>query len=885
MSVSSGEHLGPYEIKDRLGIGGMGEVFRAQDTRLGRSVAVKVSSERFNERFEREARLIAALNHPNICTLYDVGPDYLVMELVEGPTLADRIADGPIPLEEALTLARQIAEALRAAHEKGIIHRDLKPVNIKLKPDGTVKVLDFGLATATSVTTPGVSTAESPTFTMGSTQVGAILGTAGYMAPEQARGRPVDKRADIWAFGVILYEMMTGSKLFEAETVSDSLAAVLTKDPDLNRVPFQVRRLLRSCLQKDPKQRLSDIGDAFLLIDGTPATSAPLPGPPPRFRSLWPAVAALAVLGSVATWWLSSRTATLPAETLRFQVAAPEKVTLVNSGVFALSPDGRKLVFSAIENGEQKLWLRSLDSLEAHTLPGTNMTRPAPMFWSPDSRFVAFEADNKLKKIDVNGGPPDTICDLPAGGGTVGGSWNRDNVIIFGNAGNPVMRVSAGGGTPAPVTAFSSGQKGYAAHVYPVFLPDEKHFLYIRFTAGPGDSDVYLGSLDSKPEQQADKPLFHTQSSVSYVPAVGSGTGRLLFARDGTLFAQGFNLRSFALEGAAQQVQEKIGLDSNWRFAMVSATARDMVYRSGGSDELQLTWVDRSGRPLGVVDDPGHYQALVLSRDGNKAASVRRDDGGNLDIWLDDLKAGTSTRFTFDPAADFNPVWSPDGSRLIFVSGRDGAGFYEKSANGAASETLLLKPIPANNLTDWSHDGRFLISCGAGAIWVVPVEGDHKPIPFLRNNFNAVGARLSPDGRWIAYRSTESGRNEIYVESFAPAPDAGSAASTGKWMVSRNGGEGMIHWRQDGKELFYLALDGGVMSVPIIPSPSFHAGTPERLFSVPQGFMRTATAGTAGDVSPDGQKFLLALPKSGERQEFTVVTNWQSSSRTEDASR
>ncbi len=873
MSVTTGAHLGPYEIQDRLGVGGMGEVFRAHDTRLGRSVAIKVSAERFSERFEREARLIAALNHPNICTLYDVGPDYLVMELVEGPTLADRLAEGPMPLDEALVVARQIAEALRAAHEKGIVHRDLKPANIKLKQDGTVKVLDFGLATAVGAGPTGASTADSPTFTMGSTQIGTILGTAGYMAPEQARGRPVDKRADIWAFGVVLYEMLAGGKLFEADTVSDSLANILTKEPDFNRVPFQVRRLLRSCLQKDLRQRLSDIGDAMLLLDEPPKTVT-LAGR----RSLWlwlgPVLALATAIVLDVAGWLHWRATPAVQESLRFQIQPPEKVTLANTGSFALSPDGRKLAFAGIDNGEQKLWIRSMDSLEAHALAGTNLTGALPMFWSPDSRFVAFEGDNKLKKVDVSGGFPENICDLPARSDVVGGTWNRDNVILFGETGKGIMRVSAGGGTPVPVTALDPARKE-RFHLYPTFLPDGDHFLYVGSVGE--DTGVYAGSLDTKPERQNSNLLFKTGSSVSYVPSANSGKGRILFVQDGSLYAQTFNPGRLAIEGEPVPIQQQVAVNPGLIFGMVSATGNDLVYRSSAGEDLQLNWLDRSGRVLGTVGEADRYQFLVLSRDGTRSAVGKRDAAGNLDIWLMDLNTGAATRFTFNPSNNNTPVWSPDGTRVIFYSNHGGMpGLYQKSTNGAGAESALLQNGAAGGVSDWSRDGRYVIFTNSATIWVLPLMGDHKPIPFLHSSFIQIGARLSPDSRWIAFPSKESGREEIYVESFTPAADAGSAATTGKWLVSRDGGVGMIHWRQDGKELFYLAPDGSVMAVPVTPGPVFHAGAPQRLFTVPTVFMHSTAPGNLADVSPDGQKFLLALPKGGESsQGFTVVTNWQ----------
>ena len=882
MPLSPGDRLGPYEIVADLGKGGMGEVWRARDPRLGRDVAIKVSAQQFTDRFEREARSIAALNHPNICTLYDVGPNYLVMELIEGPTLAERIKEGPIPLEEALGYAKQIGDALEAAHEKGIVHRDLKPANVKIRPDGSVKVLDFGLAKSAEQTEV---TENSPT--MMSTQ-GMILGTAGYMSPEQARGKEVDKRADIWAYGVVVYEMLTGEKVFDGATLSDTVASVLTKEPNLDRVPLKARHLVRSCLQKDPRKRLQDIGDAQLLLEDLPA--APAPEPPARLQrrtnQLWPAAVAFLALALLALIIYGRRTPS-PAPTSRLQISIPENMTFSDYGFFALSPDGRKLAFLAVQNHERQIWIRTMDALEARPLPGTNSAFSSPFFWSPDSRFIAFLAAKKLRKIDVNGGPPQDICDVPSNGGMLGGSWNRDNVIIFGAGGGSIFRVSAAGGTATPETALDRSMPDHSVkdtgHYYPTFLPDGKHFLYMRFPPGNVDAGVYVGSLDSKPEQQSKTPLFTTaRASVSFAPSANSGKGSVLYWRDNVLYARTFNNSRLTLEGEPRAIADQVGYNLNPAFAMFSATANTLVYRRGASEDLELTWLDRSGKALGTIGEAGRYQALRLSQDGTRAATAKLDPVTyNVDVWLVDLRSGASTRFTFDPAYDSNPEWSPDGKRVIFASNRGGAvGLYEKSTEGAGTETVLLQPTPAGNLTDWSHDGRYLISfvagAGASAIWVMPLDGDRKPFPFLRSNFSLVGPRFSPDGRWIAFRSNESGHDEIYVESFTPVVDAGSAASTGKWMVSRGNSAGMIHWRQDGRELYFLSLDGTVMAVPVTANPGFHAGPPEPLFKVPAGFNR---AGPLGEVSPDGQKFLLALPKGGDvRQEFTVVTNWDPTS-------
>jgi serine/threonine protein kinase len=528
MSLSPGEKLGPYEILAPIGKGGMGEVYRACDTRLNRDVAIKISAERFTERFEREARAIASLNHPNICHLYDVGPNYLVMELVEGPTLADRIKQGGIPLEEALNIACQIADALEAAHEKGITHRDLKPGNINIKPDGTVKVLDFGLAKMGG--TPTVQSDHSPTITVNHTEAGVILGTAAYMSPEQAKGKPVDQRADIYAFGAVLYEMLTHTRLHHGETTTEVLASVIKEEPRWDKVPAQVRRLLRRCLEKDPQKRLRHIGDVMALLDDEVAAPSSVAAQPARkARRIWPSIAALLfVVGTVFVFIHFHETPRTALEPVRFKIPLPEKTSLVPSGAFSVSPDGRKVVFAAGgSDGTRQLWVRTLDSLEAHPLPGVEIGNPPPPFWSPDSRFVAYNSGGKLNKVDVAGGPPQALCDLPAN--TLGGSWNRDGVIIFGTT-QGLMRVSAAGGATAAITALDASRKDFA-HVYPTFLPDGKHFLYLRYSADPANSGVYVGSLDAKATEQSTKQLVATEYGPVYAPSMDGSTGHLLFLR------------------------------------------------------------------------------------------------------------------------------------------------------------------------------------------------------------------------------------------------------------------------------------------------------------------------------------------------------------------
>jgi Tol biopolymer transport system component len=885
MPVSAGDKLGPYEILDPLGAGGMGEVYRAHDPRMGRDVAIKIAPERFSERFEREVHAVAALNHPNVCTIYDVGPNYLVMELVDGPTLADRIRQGPIPLEEALEIARQIADALEAAHEKGIVHRDLKPQNIKLKPDSTVKVLDFGLAKLGATPEPGgaVRMPDSPTLTMNATQVGAILGTAAYMSPEQARGKAVDRRTDIWAFGVVLYEMVTGKELFAGDSPTDVLAAVVVREPDWKSVPARVQPLLRRCLEKDPKRRLRDIGDAMLLLDAAPPAEVVAPR-----KWLWlftAAAAALFLLAFGALALVHLREASPAVDTVRFQIPLPADVSFTQNSSFALSPDGRMLGFSGFgSDGVTRIWIRSMDSLATHPLPGIEIGPRAPFFWSADSRHLAFQADGKLKKIDISGGPAQTVCDAP--GNIYGGSWNRDDVILFGSAGG-VMRVPAGGGTPAAMTAPSP--KG-TLHGFPRFLPDGRKFLYLAFR-GHGEPAIYSGSLDAKPEGQNTTPLLKTEYGVAYVPA----SGYLLFVRGETLLAQHFDPGRLTLSGESFPLVEQIGLAPNLGFAYFSASENgSLVYMGAPNRNRQLTWLDRQGHSADTPAEPAPITEVKISPDGTKAATMQQGQNQTA-IWITDLVHGPSSRFTFDSPVDATPVWSPDGSRLAWLSNRGGAlGIYQKAANGSGNDQLLYRfqgEAAPQALTDWSHDGKFLIyALRSGGetredIWALPLApdaaGNRKPFPLVDTPANENGAYLSPDGRWIAYISNESGRQEIYVRGLnLVAGTSGLSPVSGKWMVS-NGTLGMARWRADGKELLFLSGDGAVMSVSVGAGPAFQASAPVQLFKLPLEFVSlSVNPGLLADVTRDHKRFLVSMPpRQGGQAGFTAVLNWQTALR------
>ncbi|HUA01333.1 MAG TPA: protein kinase [Candidatus Aquilonibacter sp.] len=892
MALAIGSRVGPYEILGPIGAGGMGEVYRARDSKLGRHVAIKVLPEAFARnsermsRFGREAKLLAALDHTNIASIYGVedanGTHALVMQLAEGTTLAERLAQGPIPLDDALRISRQICDALEYAHEKGIIHRDLKPANIKVAADDTVKILDFGLAKAMETGPSATDIANSPTISQMATQAGVLLGTAAYMSPEQAKAKPVDRRADIWAFGCLLYEMLTGGQMFVGETVTDTLAAVLTKDPDWSRLPpttpVRVRALLMRCLQKDPKQRLRDIGDARIslaeVIAGAPEDSPSVVGVglPDRQWQLWLTRSAAGVLGLTATLFafLYLHQQLPSGQVIRFEIPLPEKTA--DLGNFSVSPDGRKIAFPVSSaDGQSRVWVRSLDSLDARPLDGTEGATQLP-FWSPDSSFIAFFAQGKLKKIESSGGQLVTLCDAPAHSL---GAWNSSDKIVFGTATGDLMQVAASGGTPSPI-----GIRGTA----PFFLPDGRHYLYLRVSPTGDGPGIYVGSVDSQPGEQTVKKLLNDASVPVYVPSSGPSAGYLLFVRGnvpgglGTLMAQPFDARRLELTGDAIQLAERVP------FAGYSASATNvLVYVAGVQDQDQLAWFDREGKVLKKIGDPGGYRSLALSPDGKRVAFELVDpQTQSSDLWLYEFGTGVTTRFTFDTVSDNHPVWSPDNGRIAFVSNR-GSGeinLYQKAANLAGDDELIFKSPDYKVPTSWSPDGRFLLYYNPNApahLWLLPVGGraaDRKPIQLGSSTSDEAFGSFSPDGRWIVYASDETGRMEVYVRSFDAAaavvsPSSGVPA-IGKWMVSKDGGTSPF-WRGDGKELFYLALDGSVAAVDVNTSGIFHAGTPRSLFKVPVGMV-------SWGVSNDGQRFLMAAPSTTSapaQAPFNIVLNWQ----------
>jgi Tol biopolymer transport system component/predicted Ser/Thr protein kinase len=863
MALEPGTRLGPYEITGLIGAGGMGEVYAARDTRLDRTVAVKVSAEQFTERFEREARAVAALNHPHICTLHDVGPNYLVMEYVDGRTLAERIAEGPMLLAEALPIARQIAEALEAAHEKGIVHRDLKPANIKLTPDGRVKVLDFGLAKAAETAAPSDSV-NSPTITLAATRAGVILGTAAYMSPEQARGAAVDKRADIWAYGVVLYEMLTCRTVFSGETVSDTLAAVLRADLDWRALPPEtpasIRRLLRRCLERDRKRRLPDIAMARIEIDDAQEPAATAVIPVKRANHWLLAAGAVATAAALVLAVVHFREAAPPEPpTVQFQVPLPPNIAF--GGHVSISPDGKLLAFAGVgRDNIPMLWIRPLNALEAHPLPGTEGS--GYYFWSPDSRLIGFWAGGKLRKIEVAGGPPQTICEAPL---ALGGAWNRDGVILFGSNMRGLYRVSANGGTASPLTQPDAAVHE-VYHAWPMFLPDGRHFLYMASSSDGGI--LFAASLDSKER----KSLGGMRSGAAYAPSSDPNTGRLLFLRETVLLEQPFNARSLAFEGDPSMVAEPVGAFLTRGFFSASKSGV-LVYRSGVGVSTKLEWFDREGRRLGSVGQGPYYNDLSLSPDGTRVAVSRGDTGPGTDIWIVEPARGTNTRFTFRGSGQTNGVWSPDGTRLAYACGSPPA-ICVAPLSGGNEEVLLGSEGGAVRPFDWSRDGKYLLYAASGSttgvdLYTLELAPRGKRQPYLQSQFSESEGQFSPDGRWIAYVSDESGRQEVFVQSF-PVPGSKSQISTA--------GGAQPRWRDDGKELFYLAPDRRLMAVDVKTSPPFTASVPKPLFASSIAMLQVTPTGTYRySPTPDGKRFLINISEDQATDDtpFTVVLNWR----------
>jgi len=882
MPLAPGTHLGPYEISGPLGAGGMGEVYRARDTRLERTVAIKILPLQFSadpvrkQRFEREAKTISSLNHPHICVLYDVGNqdgiDYLVMECVEGETLAKRLEKGPLALEQVLKFGAQIADGLDKAHRSGVVHRDLKPGNIMLTPTGA-KLLDFGLAkpaapVASMATLTAIPT-QSPV-----TQEGSIVGTFQYMSPEQVEGKEVDGRSDIFSLGAVLYEILTGERAFEGKSQLSVASAILEKEPaPISGVkpmtPPALDHAIKKCLAKIPDERWQSANDLASELkwigESGSQGGVPLELANQRKRR---EVAVRMVAGLLGIFLL----ATLPFAvqqwrssperrfTIRFAQPPSEKSSF-ESGL-ALSPDGRQLAFVARTAGKTQIWLRPLNGFDARLLSGTeNGWQP---FWSPDGRYLGFFADGKLKKLEVTSGAVQTLCDAAD---PRGGAWNQNGLILFApTPTSQLYQVSAEGGAPSPKTTLDITEK-VNSHRWPYFLPDGRHFLYMGYQSGRTLMPIWVASLDSKDK----KKVLESISKVEYTEP-----GFLIYTREHSLVAQGFEVKNLELQDnpflLAESVEAEGDIGVTGRASFSVAKGSVLAYLVGETRQSQLTWYDRKGKVLGTAGPPAVYDEPAISLDGKYVAVARKSPGTGSGIWVHDLARATQSRLTFG-SAEYNgtPLWTPDGNRVIFSSNRKGySDLYWKPSNGTGKEDLLFGSETNKYADDISRDGRYVIfedlnpASGLSELWVLPLVGEQTPKPYLQTESYLTHAAVSPDGHWVAYASNESGGRAIFVQSF---PEAGA-----KFQISTDGGDCPV-WRNDGKELFYFGGSNSIVAVSVETGTTFRAGAPQALFSVAAGSLSGSRSLFA--LSSDGQRILVnQLLEESKRTPISVVANW-----------
>ncbi|MFQ5700992.1 MAG: protein kinase [Acidobacteriota bacterium] len=885
MPLEPGSRLGPFRIESSLGAGGMGEVYRAVDTRLDRTVAIKVLPAHLSKdpglraRFEREARAVSSLNHPHICTLHDVGRedgiDYLVMEYLEGETLSQHLVKGPLPTGQLVEVALQIAEALDAAHRQGLIHRDLKPGNIMLTQAGA-KVLDFGLAKGIGATGGATSLTAAATATSPLTAEGTIVGTFQYMAPEQIEGKEADARSDIFSLGLLLYEMATGKPAFQGRTQASIIARILESEPEpigalQPSSPPALDRLVHNCLAKDPDRRRQTMHDVALDLrwigerGGSEQAVAPAaPASRRRERIAWALVIIMALAGAVIAGFRVLRQEPVP-PTVRASIPAPAEARFYfvgegpgGSGTVSVSPDGTKLAFvTRGTDGPDRLWVRPLDAIKALPLPGTDGARYP--FWSPDSRTLAFFAGDKLRKIDTTGGPPLTLCQAPSGRS---GSWGRAGVIVFApERTGGLYQVNGAGGATRPATRFDEQKDD--THRWPFFLPDGRHFFYFVRAKGGGTNTVRIGSVDAS----TDSVLMQSDAQAIYA------SGYVLYLQESTLMARPFGPGDRAFTGEAFPVAEEIQIDANYNRGVFSASQNGVLAYQTGKARIgnRLLWLDRGGKQIGSLGERLLHLAPRLSPDGRSVAVEIADPSSGSEIWIYDIARGLRTRFTFDPDRDVSAVWSPDGEQIVFSSNRNGQyDLYEKSFGGSGEARLLLASDLDKFPSSWSPDGRFLAYLSIGDpdtradVWVLPVKGAVEPIPFLRTEFVETHPAFSPDGRWMAYTSNESGRREVYV---APFPGPGR-----KWQISLNGGS-FPAWGADGSEIFFVQDSSRLMAARVeAQGSSFIIGAVSELFSFQPG-----APFRIYDRTGDGKRFLIAWAAESQTQEpLTLVVNWTS---------
>jgi len=904
MALTPGTKLGPYEIQSPLGAGGMGEVYRALDTRLDRIVAIKVlashlsSSPELKQRMEREARTISSLNHPNICHLYDIGSldgtDYLVMEFLEGETLAERLRKGAMPLNEVYKIGIAIAEALSVAHRQGIVHRDLKPGNIMLTPGGA-KLMDFGLAKPLGAQNTS-SAAAPPSFTAAATlsgpspltpltpltTAGSVIGTIQYMSPEQIEGKEADARSDIFAFGAVLYEMVTGNRPFHGKSQISLASAILEKDPEpvstlKPSTPPAFEHVLTTCLQKDPEDRFQTAHDVKLQLrwiadGGAPATAALALVQPTQSQTIsqtiaW-AVAAICLLAAVAlsaSFWLRKSPPTVP---LRASLLPP-KNTIYDAYSFAISPDGKRLAFIATstDKAEGTLWVRPLNSTSAQEISGTEGA--IFPFWSPDSSTIGFFAKGKLKKIDAGGGPMVALADVFSGRG---GSWSSDGTIIFSprTSSDSLYQVSSSGGPVSAVTHFNKDRKE-DSHRFPWFMPDGRHFVFYissSLSASDIDHDPIAGLYFHDMKTGSDTRLVASDSFAQFA------NGRLFYLRQRNLMAQPFDPSSGKLLGPPVPVAQSVTYDSGrWVGAFSVSSSGVLGYVTGTGEQSQLIWYGRDGKELEKVGSPNIYYGIALSPDNQPAATSIGDPNNSArDLWIDELVHGTLTRLTFEKSDPVDPVWTHDGKSIAYFTNRGGDDIYQKASSGLGGEQAVVQSDSVKYPCDWTSDGRLLYMAvnpskgGGGRLWIHQDSPEKKDSLLLSTNFSEEFGRFSPDGRWLAYVSEETGKDEIFV---VPFPSLSS-----KFQVSTAGGEQVV-WRGDGKEIFYVSPDRKIMAVSVeAVGDNFKATQPHELFTAQ--LVKVHHTMREFDVTRDGQRFLANIRAGQNSEPITIYANWES---------